>query len=163
MRRFVVLLVACGGNSAPAPDTCADAGPACGSACIATFAGNFDSSSESAANCAQVSGSNVAFAVASSELDAPLMISIDLGFAGSGAFSSETAQDWSALASRTTAAGECVYSAGAQSVPTGSFAMTIASIDAASAHGELRVVQYVQAQPTVDCGSGDTETVDVQF
>jgi hypothetical protein len=80
MKRWVALLVACGGNNAPTPDTCADAGPACGSACIATFAGNFESSSESTANCAQVSGSNVAFAVASSELDAPLMISIDLGF-----------------------------------------------------------------------------------
>jgi hypothetical protein len=163
MKRLLVLLVACGGNTAPAADTCADAGPACGSACIATFAGNFASSSESADNCAQVSGSMLAFAVASRDLDAPLMIAIDLGFVGSGAFSSETAQAWSALASRSTAAGECVYSAGAQSVPTGSFAMTIASIDAASAHGELRVVQYVQAQPTVDCGSGDTETVDVQF
>ena len=163
MKRVLVMLVACGGNSAPATDTCADAGPACGSACIATFAGNFASSSESADSCPQVSGSNVAFAVASTELDAPLMISIELGHAGSGAFSSETAPSWSALASRSTPAGECVYSAGAQSVPTGSFAMTIASIDASSAHGELRVVQYVQAQPTVDCGSGDSETVDVQF
>ncbi|HEY1552298.1 MAG TPA: hypothetical protein VGG28_30940 [Kofleriaceae bacterium] len=163
MKRLLVLLVACGGTSAPAPETCADAGPACGSACIATFAGNFASSSASADNCAQVAGSMLAFAVASNQLDAPLMIAIDLGHAGPGAFSSETAQDWSALASRSTPAGECVYSAGAQSVPTGSFAMTIASVDAASAHGELRVVQYVQAQPTVDCGSGDTETVDVQF
>jgi hypothetical protein len=163
MKRWLALLVACGGNSAPATDTCADAGAACGSACVAAFAGNFASSSASADNCAQLSGSMLAFAVASSELDAPLMIAIDLGHAGSGVFSSETAPSWSALASRSTTAGECVYSAGALSVPTGSFAMTIATIDASSAHGELRVVQYVLAQPTVDCGSGDTETVDLQF
>jgi hypothetical protein len=177
---FASLVIACGGggNNAPDATTCADAGPACGSACPATFTGNLDASSTTPANCAQLgagSGSAsadtvLAFALASPMLDAPLEISVDLGASPSaGTYSSETSTSWSALGSRSApasgsnAAGECVYSAGAEGVPTGSFAMTLTAIDAASAHGELRVVQYLQAQAGVDCGSGDVETVDVRF
>jgi hypothetical protein len=174
----LLALAACDGAHDVAPDapSCPDAGPACTSACIATFSGNFAASSANAANCASLqpatSSSDVelAFALAAPMLDAPLQISIDLGTSpGAGTFSSETSTMWSALGSRSApatgsdVAGECIYSAGAQAVPTGSFAMTVSSIDNAAAHGELRIVQYLQAQAQVDCGSGDNETIDVQF
>ena len=173
----LIALAACGGDnnhSADAGSSCADAGPACGSACPVTFTGNLDASSSSPANCAQVgpgSGSASAdsvlgFQLAGSGLDAPLAVSIDIGPSPSpGTYSSETSANWSALGSRSAAMGECIYSAGALGVPTGSFTMTLAAIDpvGGTAHGELRIVQYVQAQETVDCGSGDNEIVDVQF
>ncbi len=171
-----IALAACGGDNNNHADagSCPDAGPACGSACPVTFTGNLDTSSISAANCAQVapgSGSASAdsvlgFQLAGSGLDAPLAVSIDLGPSPSaGTYSSETSVSWSALGSRSAATGECIYSAGALGVPTGSFGMTLAAIEpsAGTAHGELRIVQYVQAQESVDCGSGDNEIVDVQF
>jgi hypothetical protein len=175
---FWIALAACDGAHDVAPDapSCPDAGPACTSACIATFAGNFAASSANAGNCAQVGPGSaagdtmLAFSLAAAVLDAPMSLSIDLGTSpGPGTFSSETSSNWSALGSRSApatgsdVAGECIYSAGAQAVPAGSFAMTLTSIDAAAAHGELRVVQYLQAQAQVDCGSGDNETIDVQF
>jgi hypothetical protein len=175
---FLIALAACDGAHDVAPDapTCPDAGPACTNACIATLSGNLDWSGESAGNCAQVGPGSaagdtaLAFSLASPWLDAPLAISIDLGAAPSpGMFSSETSANWSALGSRSApasgsdVAGECIYSAGAQAVPAGSFAMTLTSIDDSAAHGELRIVQYVQAQAQVDCGAGDNETIDVQF
>ncbi|HEY3803440.1 MAG TPA: hypothetical protein VGL61_12565 [Kofleriaceae bacterium] len=175
---FLIALAACDGANDVAPDapSCPDAGPACTSACIATFSGNFEASSAAAGNCAsfqpgmQPSDIELVFALASPMLDAPLQVSIDLGGApGPGTYSSETSAMWSALGSRSAqasgsnVAGECIYSAGAQAVPTGSFAMTLTSIDNAAAHGELRIEQYIQAQAQVDCGSGDNETIDVQF
>jgi len=176
LRCLPILLAACGGGDAAGGDasTCPDAGPACGSACDATFTGNFTDSSTATANCATVmpgdgsqAGDTVlAFALPGRGLDAPLMITIDLGVAPvPGTYSSETTSDWSALASRTAAAGECIYSAGAAGVPTGSFTLSLTAIDPAggTAHGELAVVQYVQAQATVDCGAGDNEAVDVRF
>jgi hypothetical protein len=166
---IAIVLVACGGNGNSTTPTCADAGPACGSACAVVFTGNFASSSTSAANCAQVgpgSGGDtvLAFSLGTDDLDAPLAITIDLGAAPvAGAYSSETSADWSALGLHQAAAGACVYSAGADGVPQGSFTLTLTAIDPATAHGELDVIQYVQAQQGVDCGSGDNEVVDVRF
>jgi len=177
---ILLALAACGsgGNGTADAPSCPDAGPACTSACVAVLSGNFAWSGESPGNCAQVgpgSGSAandsvLAFSIASPWLDAPLAISIDLGAQpGPGTYSSETSTNWSALASRlapgvgSDVQGECIYSAGAQAVPTGSFAMTLSWIEGTAAHGELRVQQYVQAQAQVDCGAGDNETIDVQF
>ena len=177
----VLALAACGSNNNTAVDagsSCSDAGPACGSACTATFTGNLDTSSVGESNCAQLGSGSASsdvvlgLALSGSGLDAPFAVSIDLGPSpSSGTYSSETAIDWSAIGSRSAAAigsaaaGECVYIAGALGVPPGSFTLGLASIDptAGAAHGELRIIGYVQAQEGVDCGSGDNEIIDAQF
>ncbi|HTR56333.1 MAG TPA: hypothetical protein VMJ10_36920 [Kofleriaceae bacterium] len=168
---LALALAACGDNEA---GPCPDGGPACGTACIAELAGNFDASSTSAHNCASVgagSGSQasdvvLAFQIAETGLDAPIAVSIDVGVEPTaGTYSSETTSAWSVQGTRTASLGDCAYSAGTTAVPTGSFAMTLTAIDpgAGTAHGELAITATVQALESVDCGSGDTETIDLRF
>lgn len=175
MTKLMCLLAfaaACSGDDSTMQPTCADGSDqACGNACVASFTGNFDAETTGSANCATLSGSagtnDVTLELglgAGKDLDAPLMVSIDLSSAPTaGEVSSETTTSWSALGLREVGSGACVFSAGASGVPTGSFTMTLTSIDATSAHGELVIEQFLQAQPGVDCGAGDTETVDARF
>ena len=143
---IAVLLIGCG--SSPTPD-----------ACTTAFTGNVTATVDSATACATLGAGPLAISINSAMT---LMISIDLGQAPAATmYSSETVMTWSALGERTTADGGCVYAAGNAAVPTGSFTLTLASI--AEPHGELQLVQYVQAMPETDCGAGDHEMVDITF
>ncbi len=69
---------------------------------------------------------------------------------------------WSALGKRGESG--CAYSAGDQSVPTGSYTLKLTDVDAkGAAHGTLHVEQSLHAPLGVDCGPDDAETVDVAF
>ena len=165
-----LLLVACkGGGQTPF-----DAG-----SCVATFSGNFDDVVE-AASCGTLAADSAAdggadvsltFTLDSAVQGAPTHIDIDLGPSPSvGTFSSETVSSWSVLGINTS---DCQFSAGSASVPMGSFSLTLTALAApleakepaqpVGPHGTLTVTQYVQAPPTVDCGAGDTEQIDLDF
>jgi hypothetical protein len=91
-----------------------------------------------------------------------LDVQIDLGESPqAGDFSSGTSASWSAIG--VAAQNNCAFSAGSAVVPAGSFTLTLTSITASEAHGSLKLEQYVHAPPTIDCGPGDTESVDVTF
>jgi hypothetical protein len=157
MRPLLLALVACGGGSATAADArCGDAA-VCGSACEASFTGNFAETSYSAANCPTL-GSDLAFAIPSTTIGSDLAVSIAIG--GPGTYSSETVATWTAIAARSIGDGGCVYSAGSDIVPTGSFTLDLAS---ASPHGTLDLVLYVHALQASDCGTASNEAVEVVF
>ncbi len=154
---LVLALAACGDNTTP---TCADAS-VCGDACPVTFAGNFAESTLSAGNCPTLSAS-LDFAIDSPLLGAKVMIELDLGAnPPAGNYSSETVTSWHAIGARSIGDGACVYSAGDQSTPTGSFALSLTAVD--PAHGTLDVLQTVQALAGTDCGAASTETIAVVF
>ena len=164
MRTAVVLLAfaaGCGDNHA---------GGAGDETCAASFAGNFADEASGSAVCAaldQLPGSAdqlLDFAIDSRVLGAQVIISVDLGTAPStGEYSSETLASWHAVGARSLQDGACVYSAGDQVTPHGSFTLSLTAIDEAAAHGTLVVTQYVHAVDEVDCGDADIETVDVVF
>ncbi len=99
---------------------------------------------------------------------AQVKVSIDLGASPAvGSFSSENVASWS-LTAVSTNGESCVYSAGTESVPVGSFTLTLKSVDVASggtgqAHGTLALTAYVHAPPNADCGAGDTEDIVFDF
>lgn len=168
MRLALVGLAACSSSSAK---PCAD-GSVCDGACPAVLTGNFAESSVLAANCATLqpgtgsasSDELLGFVVASKTIDNPITISIDLGASPQpGMSSSETIDNWSVLAATAMGDGGCVYSAGDQAVPTGSFTLTITAITDATAHGQLEVLEYVHALADTNCGAGNNETIDVTF
>ncbi len=155
LRPLVVLfMIGCGDNSATST-----------AACTTIFSGNLAAKVESPDACATL-GADGGFGVSvtASASGTTLMVSIELGMSPSATtYTSETVTDWAALAERTTSdGGGCVYAAGTQAVPTSSFTLVLA--DASDTpHGDLQLVQYVQAQPQTDCGPGDTEMVDITF
>ncbi|HEY1548030.1 MAG TPA: hypothetical protein VGG28_09420 [Kofleriaceae bacterium] len=159
MRALLLALVACGGGpsaSASAADArCGDAA-VCGNACEASFSGNFAETSYSAANCPTL-GSDLAFAIPSSTLGSDLAVSIAV--AGPGTYSSETVATWTAVAARSIGDGGCVYSAGSDIVPTGSFTLELQGSD----HGTLNLVLYVHALQSSNCGLASNEAVEVVF
>ena len=155
---------ACGASPAP---SCPDGGP-CNGACPAALAGNFDETTSAPANCATFAPpATLTFSLPSRALGNPIAISIDLGgAAAAGTYSSDTIATWSAIVARSIGDdGACVYSAGDQVVPHGSFTLALASIDPAAgvAHGALDVTMFVHAVEGTDCGAADTETVHVEF
>ena len=163
--RAIAVIVACAagcGDNLPATDA--------GSACTATFAGGFDDTVSSPGSCAQIAimdGSVdrlLELAIDSPVLGAQVSISIDLGPAPvPGEYSSEVIATWHAVEARSFLDGACVYSAGDQITPNGSFALALTAIEATSAHGVLDIVQYVHAVDGTNCGPSDTETIRVTF
>lgn len=175
MRALLVLVLAIaaaacggGGSSAPVDAKCGDA-QVCGSACAAQFSGNFTDSSTTPSNCAAVStGSDddpqLAFSIESPAIGSPLAVMIDLGASpAAGMYSSETSPNWSAVQARSIDDGGCVYSAGTEVVPTGSFTLALTAIDATTAHGALDLLLTVHALEATNCGAASTETVAVEF
>jgi hypothetical protein len=159
MRWLLLALVACGGTSAataPADARCGDAST-CGSACEASFTGNFAETSYSDANCPSA-GSALTFAIPSATIGNALAVSITVG--GPGTYSSETVADWTAVAARSIGDGGCVYSAGSDIVPTGSFTLDLVD---SSPHGTLDLVLFVHALEASDCGPASNEAVEVVF
>jgi hypothetical protein len=158
MRSLLLALVACGGTSAgsSADARCSDAS-VCGSACEASFTGNFVETSYSAANCPSA-GSALTFAIPSTTIGGDLAVSIAVG--GPGTYSSETVADWTAVAARSIGDGGCVYSAGSDIVPTGSFTLELSD---SSPHGTLDLVLFVHALQASNCGPASNEAVEVVF
>ncbi|HEY6040337.1 MAG TPA: hypothetical protein VIV58_38900 [Kofleriaceae bacterium] len=176
----LAMLAACGDNQVPvaadaAPHT--DGTPA--ATCSVTMTGNVVESSQEDALCprllpaATMGHTMIRFVVASRVMATKIGINIDLGAQPTtGEYSSETATIWSALAIETTPVvdGACIFTAGAMSVPAGSFELRVDAIDlvAATAHGELSLLMFVLPRTTeqgvqTDCGAGTTESVVVTY
>lgn len=146
-------------------------------ACTAQFSGNITDSATLPAGCGTLSsrpdagadGECVLNFQASSNQVAAIQIAITLDSSPSpGTISSETAADWSAVG-LSSGSSNCGFSAGNNAVPTGSFTLTLSSVDAAegdgngTAHGTLDLTMYVHAPPAVDCGAGDIEDAEFVF
>jgi hypothetical protein len=155
---LVVAIAACSGDAPP----CADAA-VCAGACVATYAGNFSDGSRDAANCAHLTP-KLELSIMSRVIGSPATISIDLGPAPvPGTYSSDTVTTWSAIQARSIDSGACVYTAGDQIVPRGSFVLDLAAVDGTTAHGTLVIDEYVHALEGTSCGAGSTETLTVVF
>lgn len=165
-----LLVAACGDNRAPAPPDAA--------ACAAVWQGNIDERDASSAQCPMVlagAGESeghvvLTFEAPSAALGTVLGIQLDLGAAPApGAYTSETTRPWTALAIQSVAdAGACVFTAGSNSTPAGSFVLDLDAIDAETAHGSLALILFVLPQTTEqgmqsDCGPGTTEHVELTF
>jgi hypothetical protein len=179
--KYAVLLVlaACGDNMTPAtPDAhpMPDSAPA--GACSATLTGNVAEIMTSDALCPHLMPATtmghtlIRFVVASHVLAANIGINIDLGAQPTaGVYSSETTPIWSALAIETAPVnGACIFTAGASSVPAGSFELGLDALDlaAGTAHGQLALLMFVLPRTTeqgmqTDCGAGTTESVAITF
>lgn len=157
MKRLLVLLAACGDNSAHHVDAGIDAP----TSCTASFSGNFTERSTDDANCPMLSGTKLQFSLPSQSLMSHLVITIDLEVVATGTFTQQTIALWNAAATKPVGPGTCYYVAGSESSPHGSFELDLTSID--PLHGHLVVQQYVLARALTDCGDGNTETVDVTF
>ena len=168
---LAALAAACGDNlAAPADATAAT--------CTATFTGNFDETSASAADCPTIQPGGLVAAdvaldveIAIATIGTSIGITIDLGPDPTpGTYSSETTTQWSALAVGRVATGACIYSAGGTSVPAGNFTLALDGIDAdrSAGHGTLDVLQYVlrNVDPQgheSECGPGDTVHLELVF
>ena len=149
------------------------AAAACGAApaapdaatCALALGGNFDETASSPAFCPTVAAGELDFTLPSSVLGSPIDAAIDLGAApASGTYSSETVARWRLIAARSVGVdGACVYSAGDEVTPHGSFTLALTAIDQMTAHGTLDAILWVHAVTGTDCGGGDTETVHVSF
>jgi hypothetical protein len=159
--RLVALVLAGCGSGAALPDAACGDAALCADACPATFSGNFADHSLAAANCARLDPA-LELSIASPVIGAPLAISLDLGAApAAGPYSSETVAHWSAVQARSIGDGACVYSAGDEVVPIGSFTLDLA--DPVGPHGTLAVELTVHAVDGTRCGAGDREHVEIVF
>jgi type 1 fimbria pilin len=164
MARGSLKLIAALVLSAPAFALAACGGDGTGPGCSAAFSGNFSDSVQSN-SCATLAGADggtsgtLGIVLHSAVAGAPTNITIDLGTVAVGQFSSETVASWQATGINTR---NCEFSAGSDSVPRGSFSMSLTAIGS-SPHGTLAVTQYVKAPPGVACGAGDTEQIAVTF
>lgn len=82
-----------------------------------------------------------------------------------GSFSSETPTAWDITL--TTSAG-CAFVAGNEVVPNGSFTLALDALpdsgaDAGAPRGKLDATLTLHAEPGMDCGPGDNESVTVAF
>ena len=55
------------------------------------------------------------------------------------------------------------FASPAAAVPRSATIVLLALTDPAAVHGTLDVIQFVQAEPEVDCGPGDDEMVNIAF
>lgn len=160
---FVTLALAVAGCN-PAP-----------SACRADYRGNIEGSLAGPGACAHFAQSTSPFLpgdwILSFDPPAPGGVTLDLqidvgGAPASGRWSPANTTHWRAIG--TSAIPGCRFAASDASVPSGSFALTITSIERqggepVSAHGTLHVDGNVQAQERTDCGPGDRESIDLSF
>lgn len=177
---LVLALAGCGDNQVPAaPDAARPADATVLTGCAVEMTGNAVETARSDALCprllpaATMGHTMIRFVVASHVLATSIGINIDLGAQPTtGVYSSETQPIWSALAIETTPAvdGACIFTAGAMSVPAGSFELRIDAIDlvAGTVHGELALLMFVLPRTTeqgvqTDCGAGTTESVVITF
>ncbi|MEO6777239.1 MAG: hypothetical protein ABI467_30200 [Kofleriaceae bacterium] len=181
MKSLVLLaLAACGDHLGPAAADAARTTDAPNGACSATLTGNVEEVTTSDQLCpsltpgagASMGHTMLHFVVASRVLATNLAITIDLGARPTTTvYSAENTPIWTALAIETAPVdGACVFTAGASSVPAGSFALQLDAIDAATgtSHGRLALLMFVLPRTTeqgmqTDCGAGTTESVAIRF
>ncbi len=158
MRCFAVLaaLAACGDNDSP-PDSSLDAFVQCS----AQFSGNFAESSSAAADCPTLAGTELGFSVPIAQLQTMLAVTIALPAAVTGELTSETVENWSALALQRIGDGGCVYRAGTTAIPEGSFTLRIDT--AQPLHGSLAITASVLTLPSTECGGDDIENITLKF
>lgn len=160
MRLAVLALAttcACTVDPARTPDA-APLGPDAFVACTGTFTGNFAEVATTATACATATDAQLTLAIPSTNLLAPLTVTLAIAPAP-GDFSSETTPMWSAIATRMINHDTCVLDAGDQVVPHGSFTLHLASAD----HGTLVLDQPVRATMFSACGTTLAEHVEVAF
>ncbi len=142
---------ACSSDANSSTDAAIDAT----AACRAVFTGNF-AEVAMADSCATIEGGMFALSIATTSLDAGLVVMIPLT---GGSASSQTTTGWSATATRTVDHLHCVLDAGDGVVPHGSFELALT----AAVHGTLVLDQPVRAEALADCGDPLTEHVEVAF
>jgi hypothetical protein len=148
---------ACSVDPVRAPDAAA-VGPDAFVACTATFTGNFAEVATTATACASATDAQLALTIPSTNLVAPLAVTLAIAPVP-GDFSSETTAMWSAIATRMINHDTCVLDAGDQVVPHGSFTLHLTSAD----HGTLVLDQPVRATMFSACGTTLAEHVEVVF
>ena len=155
-------LAACGDGGGAPGDAGAD--PACG----AVFSENFAETWTGLPGCADLAQSDghstLRMSIPSQTLAASLDIAIDLGAAPApGTYTSESlATPWSADALHEFEMTSCLYHAGAESVPPGTFQLVLDAVDP-RAHGTLDVMLYVLSRPYTYCGETNIERVAITF
>ncbi len=153
---MLAVLAGCGDNDA-APDSAVDAFVQCS----AQFSGNFAESSSAVADCPTLAGTALEFSVPIAQLQTMLAVTIALPAGVTGELTSETVEDWSAVALQRIGDGGCVYRAGATAVPEGSFTLRIDM--AQPLHGSLAITASVLTFPNTECGGDDVENIDLKF
>ena len=149
-----------------------------GTACQLQYSGNYTGSVNDPAGCASIAPATAASAGTwvltvnshhATEGGVDLGLVVNLGaIPATGAYTSETIGGWQLVG---TTLQTCRYSAGTLSVPSGNLTLNLSSVPApvsaapasGVAHGTLHVEQFVQAPSGVNCGPGDTESVDLAF
>lgn len=152
----LALLAACGDNDGP-PDSSLDAFVQCS----AQFSGNFAESSSAAADCPTLADGALGFSVPVTQLQTTLAVTIALPAAVTGELTSETVENWSALALQRIGDGGCVYRAGATAIPEGSFTLRLDM--AQPLHGSLAIAASVLTLPNSECGGDDVENIGLKF
>ena len=94
-------------------------------------------------------------------LGSALDISITLPDVMSGNFSSETVATWSAMAFEPQPNSGCVFRAGNDATPEGSFTLSLDAI--APPHGSLALSLSVLSLPGSTCGLDDVELAALSF
>ena len=152
MRALAILLAACGDNAAALPDAAPAVDAAAG--CTATWTGNFAESAAVACPAIAADGT-LTLAVGATQLVDPLAVTIALGAATPGTYSSETVATWHASGAGGKVEHMCFYVAGSDVVPHGSFLLDYPH--------RLDLQLAVLAQPFTYCGDGNTEQVAITF
>ncbi len=155
MRRAALLLWAVAGCGGGRPE------------CSALFGGNFADFVSGAAVCPQTvrtaSSWELRFDLTATAAAARLRARFELGPTPAPGVVTSTAVPgrWGATSTREPG---CVYAAGPEAVPSGSFSLVLDAIDLQGiAHGSLKLVQAAHTLDGFDCGAGDVERVEFDF
>lgn len=157
-------LAACsGGSDRGAPIDGGDAAP-----CTAVFGDNFAETWSGPPDCATVDPSGghttLVLDIPSSTLATDVAITIDLGAAPEpGDYSAATlTTPWQAHARHDFDMTACVYHAGNDAIPHGSFTLALTGAGE-HPHGQLELALYVLSRPYTYCGETNTEQLTVSF
>src|SRR5262249_25371841 len=149
-------------------------------ACKANFAGNYTECEVDQGACTTLARSGDSWSLAfklKSTSGVGIQAQFDLGASPAvGTFGPDTIYDWTAVGVGSAPCAKsvmgdcamvCAYTAGNGGATSGSFFLSLTSVDVSSAtpaaHGALEVTQIVEAGLGVDCGRGDTEELAVLF
>lgn len=159
-----IAAAACGDSDRGAPiDDGGDAAP-----CTAMFGDNFAETWSGPPDCATIDSSNgtttLALQIPSMTLATDVAITIDLGAdPAPGEYSAATLTTaWQAYARHDFDMTACVYHAGNDAVPHGSFTLALTSTGD-HPHGQLELALYVLSRPYTYCGETSTEQLTVEF
>jgi hypothetical protein len=157
-------LAACSGSSdRGAPTDGGDAAP-----CTAVFRDNFAETWSGPPDCATVDPggghTTLVLQIPSRSLATDVAITIDLGAAPvPGDYSATTlTTPWQAYARHDFDMTACVYHAGNDAVPHGSFTLALTGAGD-HPHGQLELALYVLSRPYTYCGETTTEQLTVGF